>query len=251
MKIHYKRLWSVALAILLTCFSLSCSSSEDDEENGRKNEVSSPMDVKHIVREYYKEGNNDIYYGYDSQGRVISELVYEYGRLDETITYTYNSSSIIMEEKYPSGETKTKTFTLNEGRIIKDDEYTYIYSVDGHIRTQSYKYGIYNYLWTNENLTGMEKNGYLSRNWRYSKIPWPKNFFFYFKGSNWEPELELAGAYGKMPKYLPECFTYSTGDGWTFEYTIESGLITKVIFRNFNENGEFDGSFEEMVVEWE
>ena len=257
---HIHEVGCMMVSILLACFMLSCSSSDDEEVTLEKEKTVSLMDLKHIVRTVSKEYSinnmleyeDEWRYTYDSQGRIITAVAVDsdgYGSYGKSSSYIYDGSSLTIKEGDRYG-IKATTFVLSEGRVVDDGEYTYTYNQDGYVITQTKKDDTYNYLWTDGNLTGLEKNGHL-RVWSYSKIPWPKNWFMYFKGSNWDAYLELAGTYGQMPKFLPEKFWYDEGYGWTFEYTIENGLITKVTYRDFDEMGEFKGSYAEDILEWE
>ena len=264
---NFKVALMMAAVIGSTAF-VSCSS--DDEESPKGGGTTS----KRIVKMTWSDGDEiDITtFDYDSQGRVVKEIVTDiYGSSEHTYTttYAYVENTIISKTgDWNDGE--TYTYTLSDGLIIKEvenykngsysstDTYNYTYDSNGYLKTYISEDDKTEFTWTDGNLTKYTEvwddgysTGYSTTTVSYSDILWPKNWMHYWKGTNINQVLEPLGAWGKMPKYLPKKFVRvydGTSREWTLDYTIENGEIVKVIYQSI-EDGEI--STEITTIEWE
>ena len=241
---NFISLMSLTIGVFVSVIAITaCGSSDDDSIGGNGSDKQSPKHISLIIEE---EGNS-IYestLSYDSQGRVVkvvgtessvgtnsrSEKTYQYG---ETIIVTKE----VEEGTWSNGQsftyTESHSYQLENGRIIKDEERqgsssmtaTYNYNADGYL-TSIDESGSNNsnnteiVTWKNGNISSMGSYTYT-----YSNIPWAKGFSFYLKGSNLDGYLFSMGYYGNLPKNLPS----SISDGWTFDYTVQDGYVTKAI----------------------
>ena len=244
MNIFYSEM-TIITALFVSVVLVSCSNDEGDEKIGASSS-------KHIVREIYDDGRNIVMteYFYDSRGRVIKTNETEAdsrGTKSATSTYTYGEGTIISQTKGDWNNGEVHTYTLSDGIVSKEiirvgqehNNNDYYYDSDGHIKTKKFYGGANNgelqFSWSD----GVIKQ--YTKHWNndsdtytytisYSNIPWPKNFIFYWKGTDMDAVLEPLGAWGKMPKYLPVKFERSDGSVFSVDYVIENGMVTKVIF---------------------
>ena len=260
-KLYSRMSLIMALMIGATAF-VACSSDDDDDEapQGGGGETTSKRIAK-ITFEIDDESSITTF-EYDSQGRVVKKNeTYGYnGNYNSTTTYTYGENTITSY----GDDNIVCTYTLSNGLVTKwveeykSDYYPYSYTYDctydsnGHIITlQGTDNEDFTWTWTDGNLTKLSKKGSYSFTISYSNISWPQNWMHYWKGTNIDRVLEPLGAWGKMPKNLPTKFVrvYDNGktNGWTIDYTIENGDITKAIFQ------DLDGanSPEIYTFEWE
>ena len=237
--------------LLMSVFSfVSCGDDDDDEGSGGSSNGSSSS--KHIAKSVWSDGEKIVesVFSYDSQGRLAKMTeTKSQGRYTDkrTTTYTYSELTIISMAIWDKDIIdQYHTYTLSDNLIIRDNfhgkdipsgsPYTYTYNAEGYLTSIAERDGWKNveFEWTNGNLT---KWGRYSVG--YSKIPWPKNWVFFWKGAYMDEMLEPLGVLGKMPKYLPNKFfvTDEGGDiveSWTVDYTIENGDITKVVYQGAN-----------------
>ena len=253
--------------LLCMTFLSACSG---DEENA--NEINNNPS-RHIVKISYGNGNSieETTYDYDNHGRVIMATetwITSNSSISATTTYTYGGSTIISNTQ-GDFDRGSCTYSLSaDGLIVKSAEnsyagssysYTHSYDKDGYLISQSFNdidgffSGKILYNWEDGNLTKIAKydddGGSYILTIDYSSIPWPKNWMLYWKGTNMDEVFELIGAWGKMPKFLPNKFTYDYGDGWTIDYVIEKGEIVKVVFRDLEDTDK--SASEVYTVEWE
>lgn len=238
------------LAIMMAMFMsvtivVSCGGDDDEVDGGGS--VVNPASSKRISKMKCVEDNsvtgrweNEEYFFYDSQGRVIKLKEIKFGKDASVSTtifdYEGNVINSITDTKWG---TEKHNYILSNGRIIKDEENSdyitnYSYDNNGYIISSESPSKKILFTWTNGNLTKYTEYTEAPDNYsiqmEYTSIPWPKNFFFYIKGTNMEKCLEPLGAWGKMPKNLPS--KYKAGDGtetfMDYSYTIENGLVTKI-----------------------
>ena len=156
------------------------------------------------------------------------------------------------EGTYSNGQSFTRTeshsYTLENGRIVKDEE-----KQNSSSSTDIFSYDANNYLtsidtkiltWSDGNLIKLG-----DRSYEYSSYPWPKGFPFSLKGSNMDANLIAIGYYGNIPKNLPSKYTYSETSGFTYEYSFEGGYVTKVVITPFVETNKIHKSISTII--WE
>lgn len=151
-----------------------------------------------------------------------------------------------MEGTYFNGQSfshsESHTYTLENGRIVKDEEkQTYNGNSSSSI-TETFSYDANNYLssisskgsniesktkiitWSDGNLIKLG-----DRTFTYSNYPWAKAFPLYLDGSNMDACLFSIGYYGNNPKNLPSKTYTSETSGATYDYTLEGYYVTKVV----------------------
>lgn len=276
---------AILLAMLMSATTLvSCGGDEDEPSGGGSSGGGiTPISSKRIKKMTWVEDDsysgrweNEEYFFYDSQGRVINHKEIENDGSSKgvrTIIFAYEGNAITSESSGNWNNGEKHIYTLSNGRIIKDTEsgygdpnnYTYNYSYDnnGYIITQTFfnsdsdspYSGEIQFTWNDGNLTKLSKtnndgSGYTCT-FLYSSIPWPKNMFFYWKGTNMEEIFEPIGAWGKMPKYLPSKMKYGDGkESWIdYNYTVENGLVTKV--DTYYRVSNYEYSTGTCTIEWE
>ena len=210
-------------------------------------------------------------YDYDSQGRVVmkTKSIKESQKTRTVSTsYTYDGNTIISRSH--GDDSEEHTYKLTDGLIVEED-YTfgsatynvkYTYDDNGYLESliEKSKYSdepesITKTLfeWTDGNLTKLtdvydyDIDDEITA-LEYTDIPWPKNMFFYFDGTNMEELFEPLGLFGIMPKNLPSKYIYD--DEWSFEidYTVENGDVTKIIYQPINQP---KAGTEIYTIEWE
>lgn len=248
-----KKLFSyISLFAALTAIPVfvSCSDSDDDnDDNGGSTES-----VKHIVRILRAQiggigSGSDKTYSYDTQGRIVSIKGEDYSDrkvFNVETTYQYDQNSI---QSHGTGE--SHIYTLSNGLIVKDFEknvadgrvftstYTFKYDDNGYLTSITEEYDGEKFtkdvVWKNGDITNIGEAVYT-----YSDIKWNNNMIFNFHNFL-DQNLLFHGYYGKLPQHMP------LTNGWNharYEYTMESGYISKIISR------EKDGHFE-ITYYWE
>lgn len=252
----------LGLFICVTVFS-ACGSDNEPSSGGNSGSGSSetPQSSKHVVKITTEEGSSfyESSYTYDSQGRVTKIIGTESGTSTNSyseIEYQYGEMLIVskMKEKgtYSNGQSftfsETHSYTLENGRIVKDEE-----KQNSSSSTDIFSYDANNYLtsidtkiltWSDGNLIKLG-----DRSYEYSSYPWPKGFPFSLKGSNMDANLIAIGYYGNIPKKLPSKYTYSETSGFTYEYSFEGGYVTKVVITPFVETNKIHKSISTII--WE
>ena len=230
----------IVLLVGVIVFS-ACSNEDDSSEKG--SEKKNPNRIEKIITEEYGSiYERDIYettYLYDSLGRVVKVLETEY--IGKTVSfgeivYQYGESEIITREVSGSWS-ESHTYTLKNGLIIKDVEVQLYNGENPSTRTTSYSYDnsgymvsmsysgegieskVLNLKWDKGNIVSLGE-----RKYSYTDILWPKGMFFYYEGSNMDPNLWVGGFWGKTPKNMPYQNSYN---GWTYKYDTSNGLISK------------------------
>jgi len=227
-------------ALYVISFAFMACSKNDGEG------VEKPSSSKRIVKINVDKGSyvEETSFQYDSQGRLISEEKNWNTHSDKT-TYTYNETSIIKKLKGDMW-TASDNFTLSNGRIIRDVDESetvrnYTYDDSGYLIKQTFENeaqfnsGTIQFEWSDGNLIKYTKTRDEGSSTvytiTYSDISWPKNFFIEWDGTNIEAVLEPMGAFGKMPRYLPQKISLSSGREYTIDYTMVDGYVTKYIIQ--------------------
>ena len=260
-EVHIRIIFMIAVLMGMNLFS-SCGSS-DDEDKSRIDNGPDSQSSKYILKRTYSNGSSiwESTYAYDSESRVtkIAESRKSGNRTTSaTKTYVYGGNTIISKNVGDWNDGEVHTFTLNDGLIVRNVEgaigknaytYNYVYDDRGYIKSLSFAddsefsvSGFMQFIWTDDNLTKIVKSldsGIMTTTTiSYSTIPWPRNWFQYWNGSNMDEELDPLGAWGKMPNYLPTKFTTTKSNGnneeWTIDYTLENGDITKMVYKDSN-----------------
>lgn len=263
-KLNFRMVLMATLVIGSTAF-ISCSSDDEDGSNGG---VATSKRIKKITDEY--DGRTTtITFDYDSQGRVIKKVETEKEpgyNWEYKTTYTYGENTI--SRKDSDGE--TCIYTLSNGRIVKEvrKRYdfsctcNYTYDSNGYLKSITYNdsdnssLGKIDFTWNGGNLTKYSEteDDYLyNQTISYSNIPWPK--YYMLEMECIDGTLEPLGVWGNMPKNLPSKVVQSSNDfnsEYTYDYTIEDGVITKIVITG---NGtEYDRPIvgtEIVTFEWE
>lgn len=261
---------------LFVCATIFCACSKSDDDNSSGgNSGSSKHIVKTITEQPYRIFEDT--YTYDSQGRVTkiigtesgtsgffrSEKTYQYG---ETLIITKAVEEGTMSNGQSESWSETHAYTLENGRIVKDEE-KQGGQIDGgqwHYSswTETFSYDVNNYLssisskgsnipneteiikWSNGNLIKLGNCSF-----EYSNYPLPKGFPLSLSGSNTDGILFSMGYYGNIPKNLPSKSTYSETSGFTYEYSFEGGYVTKVVATPFVETNKIHKSISTII--WE
>lgn len=264
-----KNLFYVFAIMVVAMLSVGFASCSSDDDNNSDDSTNS----KRIAKITYSDGTDieTTIFDYDSHGRVVKKvetMTYSNQEESATTTYTYGDNTIISKTQGDRNNGESHTYTLINDRIVKDTEnsrgsnsYTYNYAYDdnGYVKSQVFAddtdvSGKIQFTWENGNLTRLSKiwddgDSYVITI-SYSNIPWPKNWIHYLKGTNMDEVLEPLGVWGKMPKNLPAKVIWSedgNSGGWTIDYTVENGEITKEVFQDINDSDDT----EIYTIEWE
>ena len=264
------------LFVCVTAFS-ACGGDDEPSSGGNSGSGSSetPQSSKHVVKITTEEGNAfyESSFSYDSQGRVTKIIETESGagtNSHSEKTYQYGEMLIISKMKgegtYSNGQSFTHTeshsYTLENGRIVKDEEIqayngnssssiteTFSYDANNNLSSISRKGSNYDsetkkLTWSDGNLIKLGDISY-----EYSSYPWAKGFPFYLKGSNTDANLFAMGYYGNIPQNLPSKYTYSETSGYTYEYSFDGSYVTKVVITPFVETNKSQKSISTII--WE
>ena len=220
------RFVSAAFLAVLSVFTVSCNSEDNDGNNGGV----SGKRFKQISTDEWnskdeKISSSFIQFSYDSNGRVVKmeEIRKDYDDQDSTsdvTTYHYEDNRIIYNSVreffrpggYSYSDVDTKLYTLENGLVssILDNngkKKVVFYDNDGYLKTIKYANNYrdsVNYNWVDGNLMKIEDitsyNTYAYK-LSYSIIPLTKEYIT----STWGgPDAVLwnAGYFGKRPNYL-------------------------------------------------
>lgn len=228
---------------IIMCMSTIISCGDDDEQTGGGGNGTNSS--KHIVKMEYKYYNS---YGeetwlflYDSKGRIV-----DVDEGSDQIHYTY-SDNTIKSFKSSSKYYGNHTYTLSNGLIIRDDyrvdahnygTTNYTYDKDGYLISISSEDGdgdqvnrdVHRVEWENGNITKIIHNDDHEHEhiFEYTNLPWPRNWFMDIDGLSVDEYLTPLGVWGKTPKNLPSKVVYNYYID-IYDYTIENGMITKMI----------------------
>jgi len=244
-------------------------SSNNNQTPSNDQTPSTPQSSKHVAKIITEEGSSfyESSFTYDSQGRVIKVTETQSGtgtNSHSETEYQYGEMLIISKMKgegtYSNGQSFTRTeshsYTLENGRIVKDEE-----KQNGSSSTETFSYDANNYLssisskgsdnesgtkitWSDGNLIKLG-----NRSFEYSNYPWVKGFPLYLKSSNMDANLFAIGYYGNIPKNLPSKTIASETSGYTYDYTFEGSYVTKVVITPFVENNKSHKSISTII--WE
>jgi hypothetical protein len=266
----------LGLFICVTVFS-ACGSDNEPSSGGNSGSGSSetPQSSKHVVKITTEEGNAfyESSFSYDSQGRVTKIIETESGagtNSHSEKTYQYGEMLIVtksvMEVTYSNGQSsslsESHSYTLENGRIVKDEEIqayngnssssiteTFSYDANNNLSSISRKGSNYdsetkNITWSDGNLIKLG-----NRAFTYSNHPWTKSFPLSLDGSNMDAYLFSIGYYGNIPKNLPSKTYTSETSGATYDYTLEGNYVTKVVVTPLVETNKSQKSISTIV--WE
>jgi hypothetical protein len=205
----------VMVAVMSVCFS-ACSSDSDDDGT-----PSAPtVNGKRLVGWTSSEGD---YTGtatlvYNSKGQIIT-YTDTFERINES--YMYGETTITRSE--PS-----KTYELSNGRIIKYGSLNFEYNSNGYLT----KWDNTVLTWSNGNIVKINDKVVSYTKNSQSLLPILSIVDPYVAVEF--DILYLQGYYGKRCSNLPASITYNNGFIITFDYTIENGVVTKMIEQNSN-----------------
>ena len=226
--------------------------SSNNQTSGNDQTPSTPQSSKHVAKIITEEGSSfyESSFTYDSQGRVIKVTETESGtgtNSHSETEYQYGEMLIISKMKgegtYSNGQSFTRTeshsYTLENGRIVKDEE-----KQNSSSSTDIFSYDANNYLssintkmltWSDGNLT---KAG--DRTYSYTNYSWAKGFPLYLESVGVDEFLFANGYFGNIPKNLPETYHSYV----EFVYTLEGNYVTKTILF-------YSGKTQTMTYIWE
>jgi hypothetical protein len=255
----------------------ACGGDDEPSSGGNSGSGSSetPQSSKHVVKITTEEGNAfyESSFSYDSQGRVTKIIETESGagtNSHSEKTYQYGEMLIVtksvMEVTYSNGQSsslsESHSYTLENGRIVKDEEIqayngnssssiteTFSYDANNNLSSISRKGSNYdsetkNITWSDGNLIKLG-----NRAFTYSNHPWTKSFPLSLDGSNMDAYLFSIGYYGNIPKNLPSKTYTSETSGATYDYTLEGNYVTKVVVTPLVETNKSQKSISTIV--WE
>ena len=233
--------------------------SSNNQTSGNNQTPNTPQSSKHVAKIITEEGSSfyESSFTYDSQGRVTKVIKTQSGTGTNSYSeteYQYGEMLIISKMKgegtYSNGQSFTRTeshsYTLENGRIVKDEE-----KQNSSSSTDIFSYDANNYLssintkmltWSDGNLIKLG-----DRSFEYSNYPWVKGFPLYLESSNMDANLFAIGYYGNIPKNLPS--KTSRTSGATYDYTFEGSYVTKVVITPFVENNKSHKSISTII--WE
>ena len=256
---------TVGLLVSATAF-VACGSNDDDStEDNSSGKQSSKRIIKIVEEDEHKTGEKEERYiseislSYDSQGRIV-KIVGETnssagGNSSTVITYQYGETLIISKKETKETDSNGQSFsssilhsyTLDKGRIIKDEKtrgsssetITYSYDANGQLASilrSGSNINSYTVTWSNGNISSIGDVTFTSSN--YS---WVKGLPLQLEGSYMDNFLFSMGYYGNFPHNLISSYKrhYSNRDstyGSTYDYTLQDGLVTKVVETYVNDN---------------
>ena len=250
------RFVSTAFIAVLSVFTLSCESEDNDENGGVSGKRFKQINSEEWNSKDEKISSSTIQFTYDANSRIVKmeDVSLYYDKEDSrscVTTYQYEDNRIIcnsVEERIYYGHTytyvDTEVFTLEDGLItsITDNngkKKFILYDNDGYLKTIKFANNYHdsiNYIWSDGNLMKIEDitsyNTYAYK-FSYSVIPLIKGFIT----STWGgPDAALwnAGYFGKRPNYLfAKCEVFRNNKKEDtldeIEYFLTDGLVTKVI----------------------
>lgn len=236
-----KTIFKCALFMAMTISAATVVSCGDDNEKtgGGDNGTTTSKHIVKMVEEWYssyenRKGEETHLFLYDSQGRIV-----EVDNGNRRIHYTYSDNTI-----RSMSTNENHTYTLSNGLIIRDDyssygdhgTINYTYDKDGYLINSSESVTEHGSIyarkveWKNGNITKIYYDGDKnSRIYEYTNLPWQKNWFYELEGlSAVDKNLLPLGVWGKTPKNLPSKVVYNYYID-IYDYTIENGMITKMI----------------------
>lgn len=251
---------------LFVCATIFCACSKSDDDNSSGGNSGSSKHVAKIITEQPYRIFEDSF-TYDSQGRVTKIIGTESGTSTNSYyekEYQYGEMLIVskMKEKgtYSNGQSftfsETHSYTLENGRIVKDEEKqgsqidggqwhysswteTYSYDANNHLSSIRTEYSdteseTSTITWSNGNII---KEGDMT--YSYSNYSWVKGTPLGLVGDSY---LFSMGYYGNTPRNLPSKksnrsalteeyineYEYALVE-WSYEYTLQDNYVTKII----------------------
>ena len=225
-----KSILFVLLGLLVSVTAFMACGGDDEPSSGV-----TPQSSKHVAKIITEEGSSfyESSFTYDSQGRVIKVTETESGtgtNSHSETEYQYGEMLIISKMKgegtYSNGQSFTRTeshsYTLENGRIVKDEEK----------QNSSSSTDIFSY----------DANNYLS-SINTKMLTWSDG------SSNMDANLFAIGYYGNIPKNLPSKTIASETSGYTYDYTFEGSYVTKAVITPFVEDNKSHKSISTII--WE
>lgn len=223
------KFWSIVLlmALSLPLFN-SCGS--DDEESSNTG-TGPTVNGKKLMGYTLRKGTAEYVttFEYNSKGQIIVETEKSNTGLSNVIYYTYEDDKI----KVRSNNNST-IYGLSNGLIVSASyeynnysfNYSFVYDNNGYLtstsRTDGSSISTTNFTWVNGNLV---KDGDITITYsRYSSSMLP---LLARVGDN--RVLSMQGYFGKLCSNLPSQEVDSDGTKYSYDYTIENGVVTKFV----------------------
>ena len=226
------------LTVLMSVAISSCSSSSDDDGNNGGGVITPEPVIDKKLKSY---GNYTFHY--DEQGRITSctdgrkkNVTYIYD--DNIITVMYTSDSYVVEGELQNIQ---RTYTLLNDRISKTSVHSIKYDSNGYVLSLDSNNKL---SWLDGDLIEIDYTLGRNRTFKYTNIPWPKNFIFVLDFFHEYP-IELLmymGYLGKRTNYLPSEMVYYEKHKpqitYKYDWTIKNGYPTQVKISESNGNDE-------------
>lgn len=255
-----KKIFRLTIIYAYCCImALSIAACSKDDDNPSEPKVKMQLagiTITDPALSIYGQGTTTTFsnFVYDNQGRITSYDLDDYSGNQGTVTYEYQTASIIKRDD--KGE--KSTFNLTNGLISsqnKEDQYSYTNdNLTKWIEGDNYSSSTINYIWEGGNpIRETVHNGSHTTitNYNYSTLPCYigniQTFFDNFSriqvelmgGSFFDPFLQQLGYYGNLPKNL----ILSTDD-WELSYELnDNGYPTKIIAKD-------DSDTATMTLQW-
>ena len=177
-KLNFKMAFMMAAVVIGSPVFTSCS---NDDDNDSEDSESGEMTSKHISKMTWSDGDKleVTTYEYDSLERVVKKtktVIEGRSEYSTTTTYTYGENTIISKTQGDSNDGETHTYTLSNGRMIRDVEEdngrisyirNYTYDSNGYLILQTFgddsddSYsGKMEFGWNDGNLVASSKSPY-------------------------------------------------------------------------------------------
>ena len=240
---------SLMTGVLAVCCTITACSSD-------KNDSGSEVKEKRLVRWTETSGSSAYNYfvDYNSKGQIVQvKLVLSSGSAS-SVNYAYENNKITK-----SSGSSTFTFTLSNGRIVTGASSDFKYDEDGQlISVTSSDKNTAQYEWSDGNIVKKtysydSSSEYMSCRYTYSE--YSSSMLPQFSSIG-EWVLESQGFIGKRNRNLPskvttfddDFFAYNNSST-SYDYTIEGGVVTKVIATSTNSSGVVSTSTIDFI--WE
>ena len=249
-----KKLFNLSLmaGLLAVCSTFTACSSSNDDGGG------TTVGGKRLVQWTETSGSytDNYFVEYNSKGQIVQVKRVPSSGSTYTINYAYEDDKITKSENG-----YTTIYTLSNGRIVSSVSYSgsssssstttnYKYDDDGQLESESSSSSndrsTTKYEWSNGNMaketvTSTHYNYSTTSTYTYSYSDYSNSMLPRFSSiEDWV--LESQGFFGKRNRNFPSKCTSSLQSNdvittTSFDYTVEGGVVTKVIVTSTNSSG--------------